>query len=488
MNDNVLQFIIRAKDEASSSLKGFAETAGKMKVAFTVAGAAMTAALGTTIDAAMDAQVEMARFDSTLASMGKAGEMAKGQLLAAADATLKLGFDNEEAANSLAKLFQRTKDVTKAQELNSIAMDLARAKNISLSQASDMVGMVLSGNGRVLKQFGIDLKETKDPMEQLIELQKRVGGQANAFSQTFAGQKEIVTQNIGEIKEAIGGALLPVVTKLGQAILPVVLSISKWVQENPVLFERIVLVTGAISALMLVVGPIAAIISGVTTAVTALNAAFLFLAANPIVLIIAAIIAALGLLGYGLYQVWQHQDMLHQKMIEIWESITTFLSEVFSGLIIMARERVAKVKDAFVMAFTFVKDTIFGIFDAIQAKVSAVVDWIISKVQSAMSMLNSVTSSISAPISSAFSSASSAVSSLFGGKRANGGPVVAGRGYLVGENGPETFYPNATGRVMPNQGGGLTVVITGNSFMGDEDAAIKIGNMIVQRLGYTTRI
>lgn len=484
MNDNILQFVIRAKDEASSSLKGFSETAGKMKVAFTVAGAAITAALGSTLESAVDAQVEMARFDATLASMGKTGANAKDGLLKAADATLKLGFDNEEAANSLAKLFQRTKDVTKANELNNIAMDLARAKNISLSQASDMVGMVLSGNGKVLKQFGIDLKETKDPMLQLIELQKKVGGQADAFSKTFAGQKEILTQNVGEMKEAIGGALLPVVTQLGQALLPIVLSISKWTQENPELFNKIVLVTGAIAAFMTVIVPISAVIGGVTTAVTALNAAFLFLAANPIVLIIAAIVVALGALGYALYQVWVHQDELHQKMVEIWTAITTYITEQFVAIATYAKIGVQKVKDAFVGAFTAVRDTIFGIFDAIQAKITAVVDWATAKINSMMSMLSSVTSSIS----SGFSSASGAVSSLFGGKRADGGPVRSDRGYLVGERGPEMFYPNASGRVAPTSSGGLTVIIQGNSFMGDEDAAIRIGNLITQRLGLVQRI
>ncbi len=65
---------------------------------------------------------------------------------------------------------------------------------------------------------------------------------------------------------------------------------------------------------------------------------------------------------------------------------------------------------------------------------------------------------------------SSGISSLFGGSgsglgglltqsfgallglpgRATGGPVSPGRGYLVGENGPELFLPTTSGRVEPN--------------------------------------
>jgi hypothetical protein len=46
----------------------------------------------------------------------------------------------------------------------------------------------------------------------------------------------------------------------------------------------------------------------------------------------------------------------------------------------------------------------------------------------------------------------------FGGARANGGPVGAGRAYLVGERGPELFVPGAAGGIIPNNrlgGGGV---------------------------------
>lgn len=37
-----------------------------------------------------------------------------------------------------------------------------------------------------------------------------------------------------------------------------------------------------------------------------------------------------------------------------------------------------------------------------------------------------------------------------GGARAEGGPVDAGKSYLVGENGPETFVPSENGTIVPN--------------------------------------
>lgn len=39
--------------------------------------------------------------------------------------------------------------------------------------------------------------------------------------------------------------------------------------------------------------------------------------------------------------------------------------------------------------------------------------------------------------------------SLFGGFRASGGPVAAGRAYVVGEQGPELFLPEGAGSIEP---------------------------------------
>lgn len=50
------------------------------------------------------------------------------------------------------------------------------------------------------------------------------------------------------------------------------------------------------------------------------------------------------------------------------------------------------------------------------------------------------------------------LTSLIAGARANGGPVNAGRAYLVGERGPELFTPNVAGQITPNGAMGGTVI------------------------------
>lgn len=50
-----------------------------------------------------------------------------------------------------------------------------------------------------------------------------------------------------------------------------------------------------------------------------------------------------------------------------------------------------------------------------------------------------------------------AVQSAFAGTRADGGVVLAGGAYLVGERGPEVFRPTGAGVIEPTGGGGVTV-------------------------------
>lgn len=48
----------------------------------------------------------------------------------------------------------------------------------------------------------------------------------------------------------------------------------------------------------------------------------------------------------------------------------------------------------------------------------------------------------------------------FGGARADGGPVLGGGAYLVGERGPEVFRPSGAGVIEPTGSGGVVVNVT----------------------------
>ena len=73
---------------------------------------------------------------------------------------------------------------------------------------------------------------------------------------------------------------------------------------------------------------------------------------------------------------------------------------------------------------------------------------------------------------------------LFGGFLSTGGPVKAGRSYIVGEKGPELFTPGVTGTVSPNSslGGSTNIVVnvdaSGSNVEGDEEQGRELGRLI----------
>lgn len=252
MNQTDLQILVQLKDEASAAFKKVGENLSntgtqisskmsflqrdvsglsKTLLAGTLAAGGLAVAFGVeSVKAFEDAQVAIAKVDSTLASMGESAIKNRGAILQAADAAIKLGFDDEDTALSITKFYQRTKDMTTAIELNKTAMDLARAKSIDLASATNLVNLALSGSGRALMQYGISIKDAATPLEALRQLQGQVTGQADAFSQTFKGQMEVLSVSFQNIKEQIGEVLV-------NALTPFIQQFTAWLM-NPATKEQ----------------------------------------------------------------------------------------------------------------------------------------------------------------------------------------------------------------------------------------------------------
>ena len=79
--------------------------------------------------------------------------------------------------------------------------------------------------------------------------------------------------------------------------------------------------------------------------------------------------------------------------------------------------------------------------------------------------------------------ATTALGSLLGlPGRATGGPVAPGRGYVVGERGPELFVPTASGQIMtPGGSRDVRVSVTINAPAGEGGAALARSSRQVAR-------
>jgi len=73
-----------------------------------------------------------------------------------------------------------------------------------------------------------------------------------------------------------------------------------------------------------------------------------------------------------------------------------------------------------------------------------------------------------------------AISKTFAGARADGGPVLPGGAYLVGERGPEVFRPSAAGSIEPVGSSGVSVTI--NVQGGEASGLIRSDAQIAQAL------
>ena len=87
----------------------------------------------------------------------------------------------------------------------------------------------------------------------------------------------------------------------------------------------------------------------------------------------------------------------------------------------------------------------------------AAADGEVSLAELARAVLNAVNAAAGSQGGGGLSGAIQAAMSSFGGARADGGPVLGGGAYLVGERGPEVFRPATGGEIGPVSGGGVTV-------------------------------
>jgi hypothetical protein len=193
--------------KSTQSLGGMAGSVTKLGAAFRLLGGFITvAAIGTlfkkAIGEAADAEAAMAELQQAVKNAG--GDFA--QLGPAAETAAKgiqnlTRFSDDEAIGALATLTTITGDASKALRNIGLAADIAAKQHISLNQGAEIVGRVLTGNTRILKQYGIDVKESADVMQ---ELRDKFGGFAEKEGATFQGRLEQLRNAFLEVLESIG--------------------------------------------------------------------------------------------------------------------------------------------------------------------------------------------------------------------------------------------------------------------------------------------
>ena len=237
-----------------------------------------------------------------------------------------LGVTDDELRPAIAKLATQTGDLKKAQEGASLAMDIAAATGKPLSAVTDALAKAYGGNTKALAKLDPKLKGLiKDGLDAegaMSVLADTFGGAASTKANTAAGQFQRLQVSLAETKESIGAALLPAVN----AVLPYLTKFGNWASNNTGLFLTIAGVIGGIAAAVLIVNGAIAAWTAITTAATAVQAAFnAVLALNPITLIVIGIGLLIAALAAAYFKFEGFRNIV--------DSVFKFIGKAVSGSI-----------------------------------------------------------------------------------------------------------------------------------------------------------
>jgi hypothetical protein len=461
--DNLKKSLGQADDDVKKSSSGLADFSKKAGIAFAAAaGAAAIYAGKLLIDgvkSAIEDEAAQAKLAKTLENVtGATGAQIKATEDYITKTSLANGITDDVLRPSLDRLVRSTKNVTEAQELQKLALDISAGTGKDLAVVSEALAKAHDGNFAALKKLGVKIDDniilTKDFDAATAALATTFEGQATTKAETFAGKMDRMKVAFNEAKETVGGYILEALTpllstfvdkgvpaisafadNLGKTLGPAFASIFKFIRDDllPImkdwwkfLYEDVIPAIGA------VVGPI---LEGLKNSFDKIKKA----------------------LSDNSTELKPFLDLMDQ----VWKFIKIYLAPLLGGAFKGALEGIATLVATLITGFSDLVGFMSKAYD--QAK--RVVD-LINNNKDLFGSSAGVLPFVIAKIAG----------------KATGGPVTGGTPYIVGENGPELFTPSGNGFITPNNrlGGssGNTFNITVNGAIDSEGTARSIINVL----------
>jgi hypothetical protein len=209
----------------------------KAGIAFAVAGTAAAAYAGKLlvdgVKAAIEDEKANALLANTLRNVAGATDETVEKTLAYTRATeLATGVTEDQLRPSLARLIRSTKDVTKAQELQSLALDIAAGTGKDLSAVSEALGKAYDGNLGALRRLGVGIDDSiiksKNFDAAAAALSKTFDGAASTAAETYEGKMARLGLAFEDVRDTVGGfvldAITPMVEKIVTKVMPALAS------------------------------------------------------------------------------------------------------------------------------------------------------------------------------------------------------------------------------------------------------------------------
>jgi hypothetical protein len=420
---------------AEAEVQGFGDKVGKFGkmagAAFAVAGAAALAygavLLKQGVESAIADEQAQAKLATTLQNVTNATDAqiaaVENQIL---QTSLLTGLTDDQLRPSFERFVRATKDSDEALKLQKVAVDVAAGSGKSLEAVTNAMARAAEGNTTALGKLGVGLTaaqlKTMSMDEVTKSLSQTFGGQASIQADTFAGKMARLRVAFDEGKETIGSFVL-------DALTPMI---------NTVVNTVIPAVAGFIDS----VGGKDGLTNAFKTYIDLIKNIF-----QPI----------LEGFKFAFDQIKNAVIANKEEFTALFKFLKDFVAPLLGGVLKLAVEGIG-------IALGVVINVVGNLIGGFQT-LFGIVKNVVGAIQSLINLVarNPIVSGISGAISSAF-----------GGFRAAGGAVTAGKSYVVGEQGAEMFVPSSNGTIVPNGGMGSTINVTVNGAIDAEGTARTI--------------
>jgi hypothetical protein len=419
-------------------IEGFGKMAG---AAFLAAGAAAAVYAGKLavdgVKAAIEDEAAQLRLATSLKNVTGATD---AQIQATEDYILKTelayGVTDEQLRPSLDRLVRSTKDVSEAQKLQTLALNIAAGTGKDLQAVSEALAKAHDGNFTALKKLGGGIDEniikSKDFDAATQALAKTFEGQATTQAETFEGKMARLNVAFSEAKETVGAYILNAVTPLVETIVNKVIPAFSDISSN----------------LTKTLGPA--------------FSDFFSIVKSVAIPIFEGLESVFNKVKDALAKNKDELSKIYPLFQDIFTFVKNYLAPIIGTTLKLAFEAIGTVLSAAITGFSKLAGFIGNAYDRLVDFINLVKN-------------NSIVKGIAGVIDN-----------VFGGGKAAGGPVSGGTTYLVGEKGPELFTPSNSGKIIPNNAlgsGGGTINITVNGAIDAEGTARQIVDILNRATG-----
>ncbi len=402
MNEQAIDIVIKAKDEATKAVQKVTKNLWNMRDTLTkvwqvsaVAFWALMIAVNQGKNAIEEDAEATNRLTKLLKTASKATDEQVSSLIAQAEALEKSTVAwYDMIATTQSQLATFNLQASTIEKLTPAILDYviaekwANASSEEFRQMTNGLAQALNGNFASLTRSWFVLDEhTKKLIKNGTEAQK-ADAIAKVLSGTYKGFAEDATQTaiwkqimlnkaLEDVNKLIASAIIPIMDELKLKVLVMAQAVLKWTEQHPELTKNLVLWAVAVawlwSALLVVIPILSAVWTALTTGIVVVKAlwtAFMFLATNPIGIIITAIAG----LGLALYYAWKNWDEIKLNLVLVWQQIKRDVSSIVDSLVTWLTSTWENMsKTAKEWAWNMVQMFI----DGLKEKVQALKEWLV---------------------------------------------------------------------------------------------------------------